>query len=104
MRLKLFTSSVLTISLIVASGIHVTEATKATNTFNKQDCIHSVAFDRIFSVLEIGDRLEKESPRTPSRPNIIKIDRVSSGNKLQRQNPQPIVIALRCKSPCKTEI
>jgi hypothetical protein len=104
MKLKLFTSSFLMISLIVASGIQAAEATKATDTFNKQNYNRSVSFDRIFSVLETGDRTKKESAKTPLTPDITKIDRVSSGNKLQSYNPQPIVIAIRCKSPCKTEI
>ncbi len=104
MKFKLFTSSFLIISLIVASGIQVAEATKATDTFNKQNYNRSVAFDRIFSVLKTGDRTKKESAKTPLRPDITKSNRVNSGNKLQRHNPQPIVIAIRCKSPCKTEI
>ncbi|KAF3884760.1 MULTISPECIES: hypothetical protein [Nostocales] len=104
MKLKLSTFSFLTISIIVASGIQSAEATRVTNNIDRQNYTRSIAFDRIPSMLETGDRLKTESPYSPARAEIAKIDRVSSGNKLQRLNPQPILIASQCKSPCKTEI
>ncbi|GAA6623884.1 hypothetical protein [Scytonema sp. NUACC26] len=104
MNFKLFTSSCLTICLIVASGIQAAEATKATNTFNQQNHTRNVAIDRISASLETGDRPETGFSKTPSKSDVTKIYKVSSGNKLQRQNLQPIVIVSQCKSPCKTEI